>query len=265
MYPFTYYRPDSLGDAVSALGEPGSKLLAGGQSLLPAMKQRLAMHEQLVDISPLEELHSMTTSGRTIEIGAGVIHARVAASSEIQSAVPALSYLAAHIGDPLVRNKGTLGGSIANNDPSADYPAALLALKAKIITTEREIPADEFFLGMFETNLSESEIVTAVRFAVPDRAAYAKFPNPASRYAMAGAFVASYADGVRVGISGAGGCAFRASGYEAALSSDFSVDAVSSIFLSPDELMSDLHASAAYRAQLVNVMVKRATEASLGA
>jgi carbon-monoxide dehydrogenase medium subunit len=264
MYPFTYYRPESLNDAVSALTEPGSKLLAGGQSLLPAMKQRLAMHEQLVDISPLEELHSMTTGGHMIEIGAGVIHARVAASSEIQSTIPALSNLASQIGDPLVRNKGTLGGSIANNDPSADYPAALLALKAVIVTTEREIPADEFFLGMFETALNESEIVKAVRFAVPERAAYAKFPNPASRYAMAGAFVATYTDGVRVGVSGAGGCAFRAADYEAALNDNFSVGAVSERYLDPEELMSDLHASAAYRSQLVNVMVKRATGACLG-
>jgi carbon-monoxide dehydrogenase medium subunit len=259
MYPFEYRRPASVTEAVQALrDDDGAKLLAGGQSLLAAMRQRLATHSALVDIGALAELRGIRRDGERLVIGAGEKHADVAASTAVAAAIPALAALADGIGDPLVRHMGTLGGSIANNDPSADYPSAVLALDAQIITSERAIAADDFFLGMFETALGPAEIITAVSFAIPRRAAYVKFPNPASRYAMAGAFVAEHARGVRVAITGAAPCVFRATAFEAALTRDFRSDALHGIALDAANLLADMHGSAAYRAHLAGVVARRA-------
>jgi carbon-monoxide dehydrogenase medium subunit len=264
MYPFEYRKPASLAAAVQALrDDDGAKLLAGGQSLLAAMRQRLAMHSALVDIGALAELRGIRREGDRLVIGAGEKHADVAASAEVAAAIPALAALAGGIGDPLVRHMGTLGGSIANNDPSADYPSAVVALDARITTTERMIAADAFFLGMFETALGPAEIVTSVSFAIPRRAAYVKFPNPASRYAMAGAFVATHANGVRVAITGAAPCVFRATAFEAALARDFRPEALDGIALDAADMLSDMHGSAAYRAHLAGVIARRAVAACL--
>lgn len=264
MYPFAYRKPASLAAAVQALrDDDGAKLLAGGQSLLAAMRQRLAMHSALVDIGALPELRGIRREGDRLVIGAGEKHADVAASAEVTAAIPALAALAGGIGDPLVRHMGTLGGSIANNDPSADYPSAVLALDARVTTTERVIAADAFFLGMFETALGPAEIVTSVSFAIPRRAAYVKFPNPASRYAMAGAFVAAHGDGVRVAITGAAPCVFRATAFETALARDFRPEALDGIALAHADMLTDMHGSAAYRAHLAGVIARRAVAACL--
>ena len=260
MYPFRYYKAHSLEDAVAQLGQEGAKLIAGGHSLLPAMKQRLAMHELLVDISQIQELQGIRVEAERLVIGAGVRHVQVASSQLVRETIPALAELAGSIGDPLVRNKGTLGGSISNNDPAADYPAALLGLAAKVVTTKGEHAADEFFIGMFETSLAEIEIVREVSFAVPESAAYSRFANPASRYVMAGAFIARHKEGVRVAISGAGATAFRAQAFEAALNASFQTASVSGIAVDPTDMMSDMHGPAEYRAQLVKVMVQRAVK-----
>jgi carbon-monoxide dehydrogenase medium subunit len=223
------------------------------------MKTRLAAPSDLVDISRIGELRGVKVSGGTVTIGAATTHAEVAGNAELRRAVPALADLASHIGDPHVRHKGTIGGSIANNDPAADYPAAMLALGATIVTNTREIAAEDFFTGLFETALRDGEIVTAVRFAAPEKAAYEKFRNPASLYAMTGVFVAKGAGGVRVAVTGAGdNGVFRQSEMEAALARDFSPAAVAGVSVSADGLMSDLHGSAEYRANLVKVMAKRA-------
>jgi carbon-monoxide dehydrogenase medium subunit len=262
MYPFSYHRAATLADAVAVLqGDDGAKLLAGGQSLLPAMRQRLAMHATLVDIGALAELTGIRREGDRLVIGAAEKHADVAYSTAVRAAIPALAELAGGIGDPLVRHAGTLGGSLANNDPAADYPAAALALDARIRTTERELAASEFFSGMFETALRPAEIVTAVSFHIPRRAAYAKFPNPASRYAMAGAFVAELDDGPRVAITGAAPCVFRAPAFEAALAREFRPEAIAELTFDAADMLADMHGSAAYRAHLAGVVVRRAIEA----
>jgi carbon-monoxide dehydrogenase medium subunit len=261
MYPFTYHRAASLADAVAILrGDDGAKLLAGGQSLLPAMRQRLAMHATLVDIGALAELTGTRREGDRLIIGAAEKHADVADAAVVCAAIPALAGLAAGIGDPLVRHAGTLGGSLANNDPAADYPAAALALDARVHTNEREIAAQEFFSGMFETLLGPAEILTAVAFRIPRRAAYVKFPNPASRYAMAGAFVAEFDDGPRVAITGAAPCVFRATAFEAALARDFRPEALATLTFDADDMLADMHGSAAYRAHLAAVAARRAVE-----
>ena len=265
MYPFDYRRAGTVAEAAAALREDESaKLLAGGQSLLAAMKQRLAMHSTLIDIGSLPELKGIRREGDRLIVGAGEKHADVAASTLVAGTIPALSTLAGLIGDPLVRHMGTLGGSLANNDPSADYPSAVLALDAQVITSERSIAADDFFRGMFETALGTGEIITAVSFAIPQRAAYIKFPNPASRYAMAGAFVARHASGVRVAITGAASCVFRAHDFESALSRDFRPDAISGISLDESHMIADMHGSAAYRAHLAGVVARRAVAACAG-
>jgi len=264
-YPFTYHRAKSLAEAQSLLAaSPDAKLLAGGQTLIAAMKLRLANPAALIDISGLGELSHIREEGGSLAIGAGTTHADVAASPIVQRAIPALAFLAEEIGDPAVRHMGTIGGSVANNDPAADYPAAVLALNATIKTTKRGIAADDFFTGMFSTALDESEIVTEIDFPRPDCAGYAKFRNPASRYAMAGAFVAKFGGGVRVAVTGAGSCVFRVPEMEAALASKFSPDAIASVAISPDGLNSDIHGSAEYRANLVTVMAKRAVAIALG-
>jgi carbon-monoxide dehydrogenase medium subunit len=258
-YPFKYKRAKSVAEAEALLkGSPDAKLLAGGQTLIAAMKMRLASPSDLVDISGLRELSYVRVANDTVAVGAGTTHFEVATSTDVTRTIPALAYLASVIGDPAVRHKGTLGGSVANNDPAADYPAAVLGLGATIKTSRRSIAADEFFTGMFSTALQEGEIVTEVTFPVPQKASYKKFPNPASRYAMAGVFVAKTKSGVRVAVTGAGPCVFRVPAMEAALAKNFSPDAIAGIAIGADGLNSDIHGSAEYRAHLVGVMAKRA-------
>ena len=264
MYAFDYQRATSVVDAVARLqaAEDG-RFLAGGQTLIPTLKQRLASPSDLVDLSHIAELSGICQDGDAIVIGAMTRHAEVAASTTVATSIPALSTLANGIGDAQVRNRGTLGGSIANNDPTADYPAAVLALGATIKTDRRTIAADDFFQGLFETALEEGELVTAVSFPVPERAGYAKFPNPASRYAIVGVFAAKTAAGIRVAVTGAGHSGvFRVPSMEQALSSTFSPEAVANTSVDPGNLSSDMHASAAYRAHLVTVMAKRAVAAA---
>ena len=265
MYRFDYHKAASVAEAADRLkaAEDGT-LMAGGQTLIPTLKQRLAAPTDVIDLTGIADIVGVAVEGGQITIGAMTTHAEVAASHEVRSAIPALAALADGIGDPQVRNRGTLGGSIANNDPAADYPAALLGLGAVVITNAREIGADDFFTGMFETALDDGEIVTAVRFPVPQAAAYVKFPNPASRYAIVGVFVARTGDGVRVAVTGAGPGVFRVPEMEAALAADFSADAVAGIAVAPDDLNTDLHASADYRASLVTTMAKRAVAAAGG-
>jgi carbon-monoxide dehydrogenase medium subunit len=264
MYDFTYHRAGSVDDAVSKLqsAEDG-QLVAGGMTLIPTLKQRLAQPSDLVDLADVGDLAGITVDGTTVTIGAMTRHAAVADSSDVKGAIPALAHLASLIGDPAVRHRGTIGGSIANNDPAADYPAACLGLGATIVTNRREVAADDFFQGLFETALEDGEIVTAVKFPKPKRAAYMKFPNPASRYALVGVFVAETDDGVRVAVTGAGqDGVFRVAEMEAALAKNFSADAVAGISIPDDDLNSDIHASSEYRAHLITVMAKRAVAAA---
>ena len=264
MYDVHYHRPASLEDALNLLaGAEEPKVLAGGQTLLPTMKQHLAAPSDLVDIRRIPGMVGVRVEGGALVIGAATTHAEVARNAEVLKHIPSLACLAAGIGDPAVRHKGTIGGSIANNDPAADYPSAVLALGATVITNKREIAADDFFAGMFTTALEEGEVITAVRFPVPKRGAYAKFPNPASRYAMAGVYVAETASGVRVAVTGAGSDGvFRHAGMEAALAADFAPEAVEGVAVSADGLLSDIHGDAAYRANLVKVMARRAVAAA---
>ena len=263
MYEFDYRRPGSLAEALDMLrAAPEGRLLAGGQTLLPTLKQRLASPSDLIDLAHIAELQGISVDGDAVVIGAMTRHADVAASPEVQANIPALAALAGDIGDRQVRNRGTIGGSIANNDPAADYPAACLALGATISTDSREIVADDFFTGLFETALAEDELVTSARFPAPDKAAYMKFKNPASRYAIVGVFVAKGRDGVRVAVTGAGaGGVFRVPEMESALAADFSAAAIEGIQVPMDDLTSDIHASAEYRAHLIGVMARRAVAA----
>jgi aerobic carbon-monoxide dehydrogenase medium subunit len=259
MYDFDYHKPGSLDDAAALLSQHDDfKLLAGGMSLIPALKMRLARYSGLVDLGALAGLNGITRETGAIVIGAMTPHAAVAASTEIGRAIPALAVLAGGIADPLVRNRGTIGGSLANADPAADYPAAVLGLGASVLTNRRVIGADEYFLGLFETALHPGEIITAVRFPVPEAAGYSKLPQPASRFALAGVFVAKTAGGVRVAVTGAGPSVFRLADAEAALGESFEEAALDGITLRPDGLNSDIHASAEYRAHCVMVMAKRA-------
>lgn len=265
MYATNYHRAASVADAVrlqSASDE--AKYVSGGMTLIPTMKQRLAAPSDLVDLRHIAEMKGISVNGGRVRIGAATTHYEVSTSTELKVACPAISHLAAHIGDPHVRHMGTIGGSIANNDPAADYPSAMLALRATIITNIREIPAEEFFTGLFETALEAGEIVVAVTFDAPAKAGYSKFPNPASRYAMAGVFVAKAGDGsVRVAVTGAGSNGvFRHAGLEAALAANWSADAAAGVDVDASDLLSDLHGSAEYRANLVKVMAKRAVAAA---
>lgn len=263
MYDFRYHRPATLGEAVELLrNSEDGKYLAGGQTLIPVMKQRLAAPSDLIDLGRIDGLSEISATEAGVSIGGMARHAAVGSSSEIRARIPALAALAANIGDPHVRNCGTIGGSIANNDPAADYPAALLALGAKVITDRRTIGADAFFTDMFETALEADELVIAVEFPVPEHAAYVKFPNPASRYAIAGVMAASYPDGARLAVTGAGPCVFRVAEMESALSANFSASALDGISVPEDDLNSDLHASAAYRSHLITVLAKRAVQAA---
>ncbi len=264
MYETEYHQAGDVAEAATMFADcTDARYLAGGQTLIPTMKQRLAAPSDLIKISHLADLKGISAGAETVTIGAGVTHFEVATSTDVKGAIPALSDLAGRIGDPAVRHRGTLGGSLANNDPAADYPAAVLGLGATVHTNKRTIVADDFFAGLFTTALEDGEIITKVAFPVPEKAAYMKFPNPASRYAMAGVLVAKMKDGsVRVGVTGAGqGGVFRATAMEEALSSSWSPDAIADILVDPADLLSDLHGSAEYRANLVKVMAKRAVQA----
>jgi carbon-monoxide dehydrogenase medium subunit len=261
MYAFDFIKPATLAEAIDALGGEEAQALSGGQTLLPSMKQRLNAPATLVSLTGIPDLKGVSREGDTLVIGAATPHAVVAA--EAAAHYPALAALAGGIGDPAVRNRGTIGGSLANNDPSACYPSAVLASGATIVTNTREIAADDFFEGMFTTALEPGEVITAVRFPIPGKAAYAKFNQPASRFALTGAFVAQYADGVRVAITGASeGGVFRWSEAEAALSASFSADALAGLAASAEGMIGDLHGTPAYRAHLVGVMTRRAVAAA---
>ena len=265
MYAFNYHRPDTLDAAAAALADAeDGRLLAGGQTLIPTLKQRLASPSDVVDLGSVPGLDGVSREGDAIVIGAMTRHSAVASSPAVRGAIPALASLAECIGDPQVRNCGTIGGSIANADPAADYPAAVVGLGATVRTTRRTIAADDFFTGLFETALEDGEIVVSVSFPVPRRAAYAKFPNPASRYAIAGVMVADTASGIRVAVTGAGDRVFRVGAMESALAGSFSADAIRGITVPQDDLNEDIHASAEYRAHLVGVMARRAVEAASG-
>jgi aerobic carbon-monoxide dehydrogenase medium subunit len=263
MYAFTFERPTSLADA-SKLAGAGGKLLAGGQTLLASMKLRLASPEQLVDLGGVHELAGIRREGQAIVIGAMTRHADVAIHPEVRSAIPALAFLAANIGDRQVRALGTMGGSVANNDPAACYPSAVLALNATVNTPSRKIAADDFFPGLFTTALNEGELITSIAFPIPKRAAYIKFKQQASRFALVGVFVAQFDAGVRVAVTGGGNGVFRHQGLEAALTRSFTPDAAAGVTISSDGLSSDLHATAAYRANLIGVLTQRAVAKALG-
>lgn len=263
MYAFDFQRPSSLADATRAAQAGGAKVLAGGQTLLASMKLRLANPEVLVDLGGIPELAGIRREGNNLVIGAMTRHADVAASAEVQAAIPALAELAGGIGDRQVRAMGTIGGSLANNDPAACYPAGVLALNATVQTTKRKIAADDFFQGLFATALEEGELITAVSFPVAKRAAYLKFKQPASRFALVGVCVAQTDSGVRVAVTGGGSGVFRHAGLEQALTKNFTPEAAAAVKVDAGELSSDLHASAAYRANLVSVLAQRAVAKAL--
>ena len=264
MHAFEYHRPSSMKDAL-ALGaqKPEGRFLAGGQSLVQAMKLRLSSPTDLIDLVAIGDLKALSADASSVTIGAMVRHADVAGSGAVQKTIPALAQLAGMIGDRQVRHMGTMGGSLANSDPAADYPAAVLGLGATITTNKRKIEADKFFKGLYETALEPGELITQVSFPAPKRAAYMKFKNPASRFALVGVFVADFGGNVRVGVTGAGASAFRQTEMEKALTQKFAPESVAGIKVKPDGLNNDLHASPEYRAHLITVMCKRAVEAAL--
>jgi len=263
MHAFKYHRAGSVADAAAAWSRgDDAKLLAGGQSLIAALKLRLSAPSDLIDLGGIKELAGIRLEGDGITIGAMTWHAEVARSAEVQAKIPALASLAGGIGDRMVRNMGTLGGSLAHNDPVADYPAAVLGLNATVNTDKRKIAADDFFKGMFETALDAGEIIVSVSFPVPRRAAYIKFRNPASRYAIVGVMAAETAGGVRVAVTGAASSVFRVAAMERALAANWSPDALAGIIVPADKLNADMHASAEYRAHLITVMARRAVQAA---
>ena len=265
MHAFNYHKASSVADATAKLAaSDDSRLLAGGQTLIAAMKMRLSAPADVIDLGGIGELRGIKVEGTSITIGAMTTHATVAASKEVAKAIPALALLAGSIGDPMVRNMGTIGGSVANNDPAADYPAALVGLGATVVTSKRKVAADQFFTGMYETALEPGEIITSVSFPIPKRAGYMKFKNPASRYAMVGVFVAETASGTRVAATGAGPSVFRVADMERALAKSFSAEALKGIKVPAQNLNTDIHATAEYRAHLVTVMAQRAVEQALG-
>jgi carbon-monoxide dehydrogenase medium subunit len=263
MYSVNYHRATSLEEAAQLLAGGEARALSGGMTLIPAMKTRLAAPPDVVDLMHISALKGIRVSGRRVTIGAATTHAEVAQSAEIKAVCPAICHLASHIGDPHVRHRGTIGGSVANNDPAADYPAALLALGATIVTNKRQIAADQFFTDLFETALEDGEIITEVSFDAPDKAGYAKFPNPASRYAMTGVFVAKRQEDVRVAVTGAGeNGVFRQAAVEAALAQRFEPGALEGLSVPAAGLMGDIHGSPEYRGNLIVVMAKRAVAAA---
>jgi carbon-monoxide dehydrogenase medium subunit len=264
MYSFQYQKAKSVDDAAKVISkDEDAKVLAGGQSLIAAMKLRLAKPSNVVDIGGIRDLAGIKADSKAVTLGAMTRHAEVAASTVVKKAIPALASLAGGIGDRMVRNMGTVGGSLANNDPAADYPAGVLGLGATVVTNKRKIAADDFFKGMYETALGKGEIITQVSFPIPKRAAYMKFKNPASRYAIVGVFVADFGSSVRVAVTGAGPSVFRIPAMEKALAAKFAPESVASIAVPEKGLNSDLHAKADYRAHLITVMARRAVEAAL--
>ncbi len=263
MENFEYHRPSKLADAVKLIkAKKDGKLMSGGMTLIPTMKQGLATPSDIIDLGGLKNTGVKVTKTK-VTIMAGTTHAEVANDKELKKAIPALAALAGRIGDPHVRHCGTIGGSVANADPAADYPSALIALNAKVVTDSRTIEAEKFFKGLFETALKTNEIIKQIEFEVPERAAYSKFPNPASRYAMVGVFVADFGKkGVRVGVTGAKGSAYREKAMEKALTANFSADALAGVKVKADDMNADIHGSAEYRAHLVGVMAKRAVAAA---
>ena len=259
MYAFTLERPTTLADAVK-LAAAGAKPLAGGQTLLASMKLRLSAPEQLADLSGVKELAGISKAGDALVIGAMTRHLDVANNADVKAAFPALAWLAGHIGDRQVRAMGTIGGSVANNDPAACYPSAVLATGATVITTQREIAADDFFQGLFTTALTDGELIKAIRFPIPKRAAYEKLRQKASNFPLVGVFVAQFDSGVRVAVTGAGNGVFRHAGLEQALSKAFTPESAASVKIDSSDLNTDLHASAAYRANLISVLTQRAVE-----
>jgi len=263
MYAFTYERPSATADAAK-LVKAGGQALAGGQTLLASMKQRLMQPEQLVDLGKIAELKGIKKDGNNIVIGAMVRHQDVENNADVKKHIPSLAALAAGIGDKQVRAMGTMGGSVANNDPAACYPSAVMALGATILTNQRTIAADKFFKGMYATALEAGELITAISFPIPKRAAYAKFKQPASRFALVGVFVADTGNGVHVAVTGAGNGVFRHAGLEAALSKSFTPQATEGVSIDASNLNGDLHASAAYRAHLIKVQTQRAVQQAIG-
>jgi aerobic carbon-monoxide dehydrogenase medium subunit len=263
MYAFAYERPASVADALAKIAA-GGQALAGGQTLIASLKQRLAQPETLVDLGGVAEMSGIRKDGNTLVIGAMTRHETVADSADVKATIPGLAALAGNIGDRQVRAMGTMGGSVANNDPAACYPSAVLGLGATVETNRRKIAADDFFQGMYTTALEDGELITAIHFPAPQKAAYAKFRQPASRFALVGVFVAQTADGVRVAITGAGNGVFRHAGLEEALNKSFTPEAVEGVAIDAGELNGDLHASAAFRAQLVKVQTQKAVKEANG-
>jgi carbon-monoxide dehydrogenase medium subunit len=264
MHAFQYHRPTNTKEALALAAKMSEgRYLAGGQSLVQAMKLRLSSPSDLIDLGTIKDLAGIKVSGGSVEIGAMTRHAEVASSADVKKAIPSLAAMAALIGDRQVRHMGTIGGSLANSDPAADYPAAVLALNGTITTNKRKIAGDSFFKGLYETALEPGELITSVTFQAPKRGAYMKFRNPASRFALVGVYVADFGGNVRVGVTGAGASAFRQTEMEKALSSKFAPEAVANIKVKPDGLNNDLHASPEYRAHLITVMAKRAVEQAL--
>jgi len=261
MYQFNYHKPVSVEEAISLYQSAEDGLyLAGGQTLIPTMKQRLAAPTDVIDLAGIDGLSGIEVSSQTVSVGALTRHAAVAGSPEVQAKLPVLAFLAGEIGDGQVRNRGTIGGSVANSDPAADYPAAVIGLGATVHTLSRSIPGDDYFKNLFETALEPGEIITRIEFPVPGRAAYRKFPNPASRYAVVGVLVADFGGSIRVGVTGAGPCAFRATAIEDVLNASLDPAAVDQVEVPDAGFNSDLHASQEYRAHLVKVMARRAVE-----
>jgi carbon-monoxide dehydrogenase medium subunit len=265
MYAFSYHRPATVRQAAALLTkQEEAKLLAGGHTLIPTMKLRLAGPKNLIDLSKVDGLSGIELTGRSIVIGAMTAHDVVSTSQVVKENIPALADLAGKIGDPAVRHRGTIGGSIANNDPNADYPAAVLGLGATVVTNKRRIPADEFFKGLFETALEADEIITKVQFPKPQKAAYQKFPNPASRYALVGVFVSKRGSDIRVAVTGASaGGVFRVASFEEALKKRFGPKSLEGMTVPPDAMASDIHGSAEYRAHLIGVLARRAVAAAV--
>ncbi len=265
MYEFKYSKVASLDEAKKQHSDAEDpSYMSGGMTLLPTLKLRLAKPSDVIDLSGVPDMAGISVDGKSVTVKAMTPHAAVAASADVQKAIPALAKLAGGIGDPMVRNRGTIGGSLANNDPAADYPAAVVGLGATIHTDKRTIEADDYFKGLFETALEPGELITAVSFPIPDKAGYMKFPNPASRYCIVGVMVSQSGSDVRVGVTGAGGCAFRVAEMETALAGAFAPESVENISVPDDDFNSDIHASAEYRAHLVTVMAKRAVAEANG-
>ena len=260
MKTFNYHSTKDVKEATK-LASSNSAFLAGGMTTLPSMKLGLASYKDIIDIKRIKKLSGIKVSGKTVTIGATTKHAEVAHSKEVKKAIPSLAALAEGIGDPQVRNRGTIGGSIANNDPSADYPSACIALNATIHTNNRKVSADKFFTGMFETSLKKGELIEAVEFQVPEKSCYKKYPNPASRYAIVGVYVAKHKGGVNVAVTGAKSCVYNDQNISGALSKSFSSSALDNVKISSSGMNSDVHASADYRANMVKIIAKKAVEA----